>query len=179
MPSEPLVDEVGRRCPGGPVIDADVGDSLAQGDVGDQGDDRNARVMQPPDGVDDLGFVGGLEDDSLGAAATDVVERLRQFAGPGLLPEVEPRSHSAGRSMGSSSSRADFTAAENRSGVCMTTSTMKVRPLSRSWLRCRSRSAIACATFAAVLARTPGRLLSTRSTVASLNPDCRAISRIG
>ena len=61
----------------------------------------------------------------------------------------------------------------------MTMSTMKVRPLRRSWLRCRSRSVIACATFAAVLARTPGRLFSTRSTVASLRPDWRAISRIG
>ena len=53
----------------------------------------------------------------------------------------------------------------------MTRSTMKVRPVSRSWLRWRSRSAMACATFAAVLARTPGRLFSTRSTVASLSPD--------
>jgi len=40
----------------------------------------------------------------------------------------------------------------------MTMSMMKVRPFTRSWLRCRSRSVIACATVAAVLARTPDRL---------------------
>ena len=33
--------------------------------------------------------------------------------------------------------------------------------------------------MATVLARTPGRALSTRSTVASLTPACRAISRTG
>ena len=85
----------------------------------------------------------------------------------------------AGRSDGSSASSADLTAEENRSGVCMTTSTRKVRPFSRSWLRCRSRSVMACCTLPTVLARTPGRLLRTRSTVASLSPACRAISRIG
>ena len=47
--SEPLIDEIGSRGPGRPIIDADVGDSLTRGNVGHQGDDRNARVMQPPD----------------------------------------------------------------------------------------------------------------------------------
>ena len=76
----------------------------------------------------------------------------------------------AGASDGSSASSADLTAEENRSGACITTSTRKVRPVSRSWLRCRSRSVMACCTLLAVLARTPGRLLRTRSTVASLRP---------
>jgi hypothetical protein len=40
-----------------------------------------------------------------------------------------------------------------------------------------SRSAIACMTSALVFSRTPGRWLSTRSTVTSLSPDCCAISR--
>jgi len=96
------------------------------------------------------------------AAVRYGVQGLDQFGRPRLFPEIEPRSDERGRS-----------------GVCMTMSMMKVRPFTRSWLRCRSRSVIACATVAAVLARTPDRLLSTRSTVASLKPDCRAISRIG
>ena len=40
--AEPLVDEVGGRGPGGAVVDADVGDPLAGGQVRDEGDDRDA-----------------------------------------------------------------------------------------------------------------------------------------
>ena len=58
----------------------------------------------------------------------------------------------------------------NRSGACTTMSIMKVRPTSRTWVRCLSRSAIACWTSRTVLSRTPPRSLSTRSTVASLRP---------
>ncbi len=85
----------------------------------------------------------------------------------------------AGRSEGSSCSSAALTAEENRSGVCITMSIMNTRPLSRSWLRCRSRSAMACLMSLTVLGRTPPRWLRTRSTVASLTPAWRAISRIG
>jgi hypothetical protein len=49
----------------------------------------------------------------------------------------------AGRSDGSSRSSAVLTAEENRPGACITMSIMKTRRLSRSWLACRSRSAMA------------------------------------
>ena len=104
---------------------------------------------------------------------------LTSSAGFAFSRKVNRERTAAGRSAGSSVSNATLTASEKRSGVCITTSTMKVRPLSRSWLRCRSRSRIAWCTFAVVLDRTPGRLFSTRSTVASLTPACCAISRIG
>ena len=81
------------------------------------------------------------------------------------------------RSDGSSASRAARTAEENRAGACMTTSTMNVRPPRRSWVRCRSRSAMARSTCRTVLVRTPPRRCSTRSTVASLRPAWTAISR--
>jgi hypothetical protein len=68
---------------------------------------------------------------------------------------------------------------ENRSGVCITISIMNTCPLSRSWLRCRSRSAMACRMSFTVLGRTPPRSLRTRSTVAALTPAWRAISRMG
>ncbi|CAM5711227.1 hypothetical protein SVIOM342S_08219 [Streptomyces violaceorubidus] len=68
---------------------------------------------------------------------------------------------------------------EKRSGACITMSHMNVRPTTRTWVRWRSRSAMARRTSNAVLSRTPPRPLSTRSTVASLRPACRAISRIG
>jgi hypothetical protein len=40
-----------------------------------------------------------------------------------------------------------------------------------------SRSTVACMTSALVFSRTPGGQLGNRSTVASLSPDCCAISR--
>ncbi|HEY0717276.1 MAG TPA: hypothetical protein VGD68_06635 [Streptosporangiaceae bacterium] len=60
------------------------------------------------------------------------------------------------------------TASEKRSGACTTRSIMNVRPASRSWERCRPRSATAWWTSSAVLARTPPRWCSTRSTVAPM-----------
>lgn len=59
---------------------------------------------------------------------------------------------------------------EKRSGVCITMSTMKVRPTSRTWVRCRSRSVIAWWTSRAVFSLTPPLPFRTRSTVASLSP---------
>ena len=90
---EPLVHEVRRGRAGGPVVDADIGDSLAQGDVGDQRDHRNPGVVQPSDRITDLGLVRCLEDDPHRTAVADVVEGSHQLAGPRLLPEVESRSH--------------------------------------------------------------------------------------
>ena len=76
----------------------------------------------------------------------------------------------AGRIPGSSASNAARTPDENCTGASTTRSTTKVRPASRSWVRCRCRSSIAWLTSATVLARTPPRPLSTRSTVASDRP---------
>ena len=67
-------------------------------------------------------------------------------------------------------SSAVLTAAENRAGVCITMSIMNTRPLSRSWLACRSRSAMACRMSLTVFGRTPPRRLRTRSAAASLTP---------
>ena len=52
-----------------------------------------------------------------------------------------------------------MTAAEKRSGVCMTMSMMNDRPVNRSWLRCRSRSVIACLMLATVLGAYPASLV--------------------
>ena len=55
----------------------------------------------------------------------------------------------------------------------------KIRAATTAGLRCRSRSAMACRMSFTVLGRTPPRWLRTRSTVASLTPAWRAISRMG
>ena len=52
-----------------------------------------------------------------------------------------------------------------------------LRPARRSWERCLSRSRMALRDFAPGGLAHMGLLCSTRSTVASLNPDCWAISR--
>src|SRR6476620_9730855 len=88
---EPLVDEVGSGRPGCTVVDADIGDALTEGDVGDQGYYRDAGVVESRDRVDDLGIVRGLEDDAHGSAVADPVEGLRELVRTGSLPEVEPR----------------------------------------------------------------------------------------
>lgn len=70
----------------------------------------------------------------------------------------------AGSRVGNWVSSAALIAEENRSGVCISTSTMNVRPDNRSCARCRSRSTMAWRTLKTVLGRTPGRSLRTRST---------------
>ena len=86
-----------------------------------------------PDCLDVLsGLFGASRMTPLELAATNVVQRLRPVGGPWLLPEGRiPPSLLPAAAWGSSSSSADLgRPAENLFGVCMTTSTMKVRPLS-------------------------------------------------
>ena len=106
------------------------------------------RPPEPLHGRGDLGHVRGLQDDAVRAAPADPVEGADQLPDrPGSRKWKRERI-TAGRSDGSSASSAARTAVENRSGACITMSTMKVRPPSRSWVRCRSRSAIACSHLA-------------------------------
>ena len=49
--AEEPVDQVRRGGAGGSVVDADVGDALAQRDVGDQGDDGDPGLVELRDGV--------------------------------------------------------------------------------------------------------------------------------
>lgn len=100
-----------------------------------------------------------------------ILSRSFTSSGTGAVSRKWKRERTtAGCRDGSSASSASRTADENRCGVCMTMSIMKVRPPIRTWARCRSRSLIAWCTSRTVLSRTPPRLLRTRSTVASLKP---------
>src|ERR1700729_2427595 len=58
----------------------------------------------------------------------------------------------------------------------MMTSTTNLRPVRPACSLCPRNSRIACLTRSAVCPRTPPRVLSTRSTVASLRPAWSAIS---
>src|ERR1035437_3259017 len=91
--AEESVDQVCRGGTGGSVVDADVGDALAQRNVGDQGDDGNPVLVEFRDGVGNLGDVGGLEYDAHGTAVADVVQDLHDVRGAALLPEIEPGSN--------------------------------------------------------------------------------------
>ena len=62
---QPLAEQVGGGGAGGAVVHADVGEAAAAGDVGDQGDDRDAGIGEAGRRGGDLRYRGGLEDHAL------------------------------------------------------------------------------------------------------------------
>ena len=122
--------------------------------------------------------VGRLQDDAVGATRSDAIQCRHQVLYCAGLAEAEPRPHGGWSQRGQLGLEGIADAEENRSGGLHHDVDHETRPVSRSCVRCRSRSVMACCTSRTVLGRTPPRLLSTRSTVRSLRPACTAISRM-
>ena len=172
--------EVGRRRAGRGVVEAHVGHPVRTADVGDERDRRDAALPGPAHRRGDSGVVGRLEhqpvaDPAAGAHARRPTAASSSGVAPSLV--VNRARTVAGRAHGSASSTAAVTASRNRPGASTTTSTSRVRRDRRTCDCWRSSSSTAASTARTARALTPGRPLSTRSTVASDTPACSATSR--